>query len=367
MDFVNQTKLAAGWTMGFRKDGRELMVVAAKGTFMIPSRSDQEPVLATAQVPLVTGDTFTGEPGFSAVEYEVDYAHLKPACDVLVNGCAYAPGGRPASCVPVALVAGPIRKHFEVIGERRYELGILGSSAPPPKPFVSLPISYDKAYGGADHHPREPDKVRTYADNPVGVGYYPLTQGHDRSGKPLACTREPGKPADDPNQSYRPMAFGPMGRNFKDRYKFAGTYDKNWQDHRAPFFPADFDYRYFQAAPEDQQMPYPQGGETILLENLSPRGRLVFALPRRSVPVLFIPYRGQAYEQQAVIDTVVIEPEFDRFTMTWRTSAPMGRSCFDLMRVVVGRGMREHVRDSRRGGKRHFKNLAEFIRWKRTR
>ena len=367
MDFVNQTKLAAGWTMGFQKDGRELMVVAVKGTFAIPTRADREPILAGSQVPLVTSDTFTGEPGFSAVAYEVDYAHMKPACDVLVNGSAHAPNGGPATCVPVGLMLGPVRKHFEVIGERFYELGILGSSVPQPKPFTSLPITYDRAYGGVDSHPREPGQVRAYADNPIGVGYYPLTQGHDRSGKPMACTREAGKPADEPSQSYRPMAFGPMGRNFKERYKFAGTYDKEWTDKRAPYFPADFDYRYFQTAPVDQQMPYPQGGETVVLENLSPRGRLVFPLPRFQVPVLFIPYQSKAFEKQAVIDTIVIEPDLERFTMTWRASVPMGKSCFDMLRVVVGKGEREYVRLLESAGKRHFKNLAEFIEWKRNR
>jgi len=366
MDFVNQTKLVAGWTMGFQKDGRELVVVAVKGTFAIPERVDREPSLAEVQVPLVTSDTFTGAPGFSAVAHEVDFAHHKPACDVLVNGCAHAPGGRPASCVPVALMVGPVKKHFEVIGERFYELGLLGSSTPPPKPFTSLPISYDRAYGGADRHPREPNQIRTYADNPIGVGYYPLTQGHDRSGKALACTREMGKPADEPNQSYRPMAFGPLGRNFKERVKYAGTYDQEWMDRRAPFFPDDFDDRYFQAAPADQQMPYPQGGEVVVLENLSPRGRLIFPLPRLNVPVLFIPYRRAAFQRQAVIDTIVIEPELDRFTMTWRTSVPMDRSCFDLYQVVVGREIKEYRRTMRPEGLVHYQGLDEYIKAKRN-
>ena len=36
MDFVNKTGVQAGWTMGFDRDGRELVIVAIKATFTIP-------------------------------------------------------------------------------------------------------------------------------------------------------------------------------------------------------------------------------------------------------------------------------------------------------------------------------------------
>ena len=36
MDFVNKSPVKAGWTMGFDRDGRELLIVAVKATFTIP-------------------------------------------------------------------------------------------------------------------------------------------------------------------------------------------------------------------------------------------------------------------------------------------------------------------------------------------
>ena len=39
-----------------------------------------------------------------------------------------------------------------------------------------------------------------------------------------------------------------------------------------PFLPDDFDTRYFQAAADDQQVPYPQGGEPIEIVNSLGRG-----------------------------------------------------------------------------------------------
>src|SRR5262245_30317108 len=116
MNFQNRGMVQAGWTVGFESSGRELLVVVAKGTFVIPERPDVEPALADEQEPLVMADTFAGEPGLSAPVYECDFAHRKPRCDVLLNGSAYAPGGRPAERVRVSLQVGSLAKAFDVVG-----------------------------------------------------------------------------------------------------------------------------------------------------------------------------------------------------------------------------------------------------------
>jgi hypothetical protein len=85
MELLNSTRMQAGYTMGMRPDGRELLVVVVKGTFEIP-KGAEEPKPAEEQVPLVEADTFTGEPGLSAPVYESDYAPVKQRCDVLLLG-----------------------------------------------------------------------------------------------------------------------------------------------------------------------------------------------------------------------------------------------------------------------------------------
>ena len=82
MNLVNATGLVAGYTLGIQPDGRELLVVVVKGTFMLPARGE-EPSLAEDQQPLVETDEFTGEPGFSAPLYEIDFArrnHVATYC-----------------------------------------------------------------------------------------------------------------------------------------------------------------------------------------------------------------------------------------------------------------------------------------------
>jgi hypothetical protein len=117
MDFINETRSAAGWTMGFDRDGRELVIVAIKATFTIPGDGGEvQP--ADDQVPLVDADEFTGAPGLSAPRYECDYAHRKPACDVLLNGSAYAPPGKVVRRTTVSLRVGSLVRTFTVVGNR---------------------------------------------------------------------------------------------------------------------------------------------------------------------------------------------------------------------------------------------------------
>ena len=93
--------MAAGYNVGIEPSGRELLVIVIKGTFTLP-KSGGDVRLHEEQLPLVLADTFTGEPGFSAPYHEVDFAPRKSKCDVLLTGSAYAPGGRPATHIPIA-------------------------------------------------------------------------------------------------------------------------------------------------------------------------------------------------------------------------------------------------------------------------
>jgi hypothetical protein len=70
-----------------------------------------------------------------------------------------------------------------------------------------------------------------------------------------------------------------MGRGWPGRIEYGGTYDQAWIDDVFPFLPADFDERYFQMAPPDQQIDPPRAGTDMQLANLTPRGREQFRLP----------------------------------------------------------------------------------------
>lgn len=366
MRFTNETAFPAGWTIGFQPDGRELLIVVVKGSFTLPAgKGECSP--ARGQIPLTQVDQFVGEPGLSATLYEADYAHIKPYCDVLLNGSAYAPGGQSTSHVDVSLSVGSLRKSFRVVGDRVWCASTISPCADRARPFTQLPISYSRAFGGRDIDPGGGEKIQTYCANPVGIGYYPLTKSWALDGKPLPNTEQHNIPVTDWKATYEPMSFGAIGRNFERRVAFAGTYDERWLQTRAPFFPQDFDYRYFQSAPIDQQIVYPLGGELVVLENLTPDGYTHFRLPDLAMPVLFIPYRGEARAQQAVVDTLLIEPDLNRFTITWRVSVALRKDCFELREVIAGIDASVHVRRRSRLHKPRYGNLLQFMMAKRGR
>jgi len=359
MQLLNATKMQAGYTLGLQPDGRELLVVVVKGTFTIPKDEKQEPKLAPEQVPLVTADVFTGEPGFSAPLYESDYAPHKPKCDVLLNGSAYAPGGKPVERVTVSLRVGSWSKSFDVVGNRVWQAGALYIAVSKPELFTVMPISYNNAWGGIDKSQEDPAKHHYYPLNHAGVGYHEYTSGKYMDGKPLPNTEERGNKISSPKGKYRPMAFGPIGRAWEPRPKLAGTYDKKWLDNVFPFLPADFKEEYYQAGPLDQQIDYPKGGETIELINLTLSGRLAFKLPNLNVPVEFSLRDGQYREVIPVRDTIILEPDQGRFLITWRTSLPLRRNLFEIIQVIAGRMSPGWYR-ARANGKRYCRSLKEI-------
>lgn len=358
MELINATRFVAGYTLGMDPDGRERVVVVVKGTFDLP-RGDEVPPCAAAQAPLVMADEFTGEPGLSATVYESDFAPFKPRCDVLFNGSAYAPEGRKATEVTVGLRVAGMKKSFSVVGPRRWERALLAIRPSSPEPFRRLPIGYGQAFGGRDVSEKNPDKEKSYLPNPVGTGYYPLASRSGLEGRPLPTTTEIGRSVDTRTGRHQPMAFGAIGRNFAARHPLAGTYDQDWTDNVFPFLPADFDPRYHQAAPAEQQIPYPQGGEKVLLVNLTPEGRTGFRLPEADLPVEFTNADRGRTELSAPLDTIIIEPDLQRLLMVWRASVPLRRNLHEMRQCVVGRMPRGWYR-ARSLGKRYYRSLAQL-------
>jgi hypothetical protein len=156
-------------------------------------------------------------------------------------------------------------------------------------------------------------------------------------GSPLPNTEEHGVAVTQPDGIYRPMSFGPIGRQWDPRARYAGTYDQHWLDNVFPFLPADFDEQYYQAAPLDQQIVHPGGEQTLTLIGLTPQGRHDCLLPHFEAPVHIFPKKGDREDLTARMDTLLIEPDLERLTMTWRVTRPLRRDMFEIAQVLVGR------------------------------
>jgi len=328
--------MLVGSTLAFDPAGRELLVVVVKGTFRIPGERGARLAMHEEQVPLVMSDVYFGDPGLSAPKYEVDFAQCKRRCDILLNGSAHAPDARPVERLNVELQIGSWSKSFSVVGDRVWYTAA-GARASAPVPFVSMPIDYGRAFGGADLCHTDPAEHAAYMLNPSGRGFHKHLASEFLDGAPLPNTEEDGVVVDQPGGQYRPMSLGAIGRHWEPRYRYAGTYDQNWVDNVFPFLPPDFDDRYYQAAPEDQQLGLPLGPQTVTLINLTPEGRRQFVLPHFEAPVRFFGRDGGSQELLAAADTIVMEPDLERVTMTWRVAKPLKKDIFEVSEVLVGR------------------------------
>ncbi|PAU64856.1 DUF2169 family type VI secretion system accessory protein [Pseudomonas indica] len=362
MFIENLSPYVAGWNVGFLSDGREVAVVVVKGTFLLSPNDARGSQRSDIQQPLLEADVFGQDPARDAPIHENDFVPFKPRCDILLRAQAHAPDGRPVTRLDVGFLVGNCRKALTVVGQREWRNGLLRASASEPVPFVVQDISYDRAFGGTDIDPADPNRIELYRENPAGTGYCRFKQNLD--GMPLPTTEELGHPVTRPTGRYRPMAFGPIGRHWLPRCGYAGTYDAKWQEERMPFLPDDFDPRYYQTAPPDQQIPYPQGGEPIVLLHLTPEGRLQSQLPRETLYVRFVRKRGPVTELRAQLDTVLIEPEDNRLCLTWRAACPLDRDAFELSEMVVEpeSARTAGLLRARQSGKRYYPNLEALIR-----
>ncbi len=314
------------------KRGEKSWVVVVKGTYRLLENGSTE--LAEEQKAPLFAAEYTGEPGTSSILHDADMIPTKAGTDVILHGQAYAPRGRPAKVVDVNLAVGPLSKQLRVFGDRYWEMGMVRQlTYSAPQKFECKPITYERAYGGWDKSDPDPNKQRMYAQNPVGTGF--ATQGRHLIGCPLPNVEYPSHPINSWDDQPPPGGFGAIPSYWSPRLEWGGTYDDAWKNSKFPLLPDDFDPRFYRCALPDQQINgYLRGGETVTLLNLTPAGRLSFALPKVALG-LTTRFGGDSEEHRASLQTVVIEPTDSRLTLVWHSSLACHHRLHDLDVTII--------------------------------
>ncbi|ODN42526.1 DUF2169 family type VI secretion system accessory protein [Piscirickettsia litoralis] len=187
-----------------------------------------------------------------------DFEHLDPYgiakqnTDILVQGAAYS--SEPVSETIVKLHFESIEKTLLVSGDRYWQESTVGLRATDAQKFRRLEITYPNAFGG--------DKFNA---NPLGKGKAP-----EKELWHLPNIEYPYDRQTQPGQQVRPASFGPIGALWQPRLEFAGTYNQEWLERHWPYFPSDVNWKYFNIAPDDQQLPFMlTGKEHFYLQNMS--------------------------------------------------------------------------------------------------
>jgi hypothetical protein len=305
-------------------DAQEAQVLVVCACYTQPANGEMAP--SQTQRPVPVRDVAFGDPASSSLRYEAEAATEKTRVDILVNGSAYAPGGYPVETLVVELEAGDIRKRVRVAGDRFLRIG--GPSAP--RAFVTMPLVYERAYGGVDRSHPDPRRHSVFRPNPVGVGY--------RGARPVSpeiLTEYPNLEWLGASIESGPAAFGIVSRGWTPRLEWAGTFDQAWLETQWPLLPRDFDLRHNQSAPLDQQTDSLPAGTPFRLTNFTPEGVWEFSLPVPCLPVSLIFDR---HIQQSVprMDTVLIEPDSRTVVMTFRLKLLLERGRERLREIVLG-------------------------------
>lgn len=141
--------------------------------------------------------------------------------------------------------------------------------------------------------------------------------------------------------------LGFVGRGWLPRRQLVGNVEEKaeWGEDEFPQLPKDFDFRYWNGAPDDQQCPHLTGNEQFTLTNLGRPGsalgqadasgnrRLKFGLPQQSLFALGANEEGAVAVMPLAIDTILIDMEAEQVELTWRL-AIVADGAFEEVRLM---------------------------------
>jgi hypothetical protein len=322
MEVVNPTPFLMDRMVYLDKKAAERLVVVLKGTWTVSPRGDLR--VAEKQDAIHPGEEFRGEPGESSILKEAELGPVKPSTDVFLHGSAIAP--RAGTCsMDVSFRVGPAGRTARVFGERRWNTVMGVESIEGPKPFESVPLVYENAFGGKDVSAEDPKHHGEEARNPVGRGFRSDKSNAIFEGALLPSVEDLRALISKPGQGMEPAGFGPVGRHWMPRRLYAGTYDAKWMDERMPLLPEDFDDRFHNAAPAGLVVPGRlKGGEPVEVAGCTPEGRLAFRLPRiEPWAKVLVGDWGKSIPLE--LDSVTVDTGAMEIRLVWKGDVPVHR------------------------------------------
>jgi len=325
LQIKNTTPFAAEVALFPNENGIDTLYILVKASFIIGRKW----TLMDEQIPPFAEDIYWYEPGQSSLKYASDFHLGKLSTDIIMNGHAFSPQGKEVQQLDVHLSVGKAEKFVRVFGDRKWKNGHISS----PQPFQSMPMVYEKAYGGA--HVVEGQTVSVEPRNPVGCGFSGKRSAREMEGQPLPNLEHPAHLIRQHQDQPEPACFGFCAPNWLPRSAYVGTYDESWQMDRAPYLPVDFDRRYFSMAPQGLVYPgFIQGGESVSISNMHPKGDMQFNLPKVNLNTKVI-LNQRVENLPLVIETLQLEPNERTLSMVWKAALLCDKQALKIDEVQV--------------------------------
>ncbi len=315
----------------------ESIVTIVKATFNFSTQG--EVYTAEEQQQLVFGDEYVGEPGESSIKYASDIVPGKKGTDIALIGHAYA-SEKAAFYAETALRVENILKRVHVTGDRFWKWSSMGISRSRPLPFDKIPLVYERAFGGSDTLHKKSKKHGYCLENLVGTGYVAAKSKECIQGLALPNLENRKNEIKNWDDKPRPAGYGFIAPNWEPRIRYAGisTDDPGNQGQMTQLMES-LDTRFYNAATPDLVSETPlTGTETVVLSNLNPEtSRIKFNLPGINLFTSYI-FQDRTERTQPVLDTLVIEPDENLFTMVWRSKVPDTDNLKNLKQVNIDLG-----------------------------
>jgi hypothetical protein len=328
VELINRTALvaAANFSEGHAQSRERYLMVTAKATFTFDRRGHVQ--LETQKPePLYRAPVATAHgllPNDLLPRASTDF-------EVILLGTAYSESGKPVPHRRVALGVGSVRREMDVFGDRVWS----GDSFSAPEPFSTMPLSYERAFGGSfdvliDEHSRlrvvDPINslgrgfdIDTYmkhlaAELKAPPGYPQLPNHVDR----LPNLEHPDAPIRTRADAPAPVGWGTLPHDSGLKVKWA-------LDRVAAEQPIEqdeiIDRAYLQAHP-DWVIPVPPTAALVELQGVVPWGSLVFRLPRLR-PVIDIHNGGATQARPLAPQMLVLLPDELRFCVLYRATVAL--------------------------------------------
>lgn len=329
----NRTPFAVDFFPCMDERGVQYAVAALKATIhyteagdiFIPPREQMLPVFLRDVYWTEGCNNGSGNDGVASLRYPSDISPRKYGTDVLINGFAHAKG---QCSIEAAFSVGPLSKSIIVKGQRKWERRLFSETISKPEPFDSIPLRYERAFGG-----RCEDKdgnMQVFRPNPAGMGF----SLEFKEGQSLPNLEFQESPIGSFKDRPTPAGFGPIPTDWEERTAHAGTFDAAWFENRRPLFPDDFNECFYNAAPGDQvSRPKLRGGEVLTLKNIHPEAAVFsIKLPLLTFSTLF---RVKNFSERLPMemDVLLVEPEENRLALTFRSSLEIGNDWHFLKSV----------------------------------
>ncbi|WP_437483702.1 DUF2169 domain-containing protein [Sorangium sp. So ce1014] len=318
------------------------VTVIVKASFALGAGGDADLV---APEPIEREDRFHEDDPSRSLRCASDTAPYLPGAGVVLTGHAHAPGAGPVPALSARLALfrdGPLLdKTIHVFGDR-------APGSDTPAPFQEMPLVYERAQGGPG-----------FPSNPVGLS----AASDEAHTDALDPARVPGRTHPNlvhPGSPHRPAGFGPIAPHWPLRRRLFGGFEpratpRSSAQHGAPgadpgvagsagvlHLPDDFDFRAFNPAPFDQQIPFLQGDEWIVMDNLNAgRARIQTRLPsaRARVRRTRANVAGASGSQEIPLsaDMLLIDTDRQIVSVVWRGNfAVESHNVIQELRLLAG-------------------------------